>query len=126
MHQQGCWCCHHRLYRLLWVVLLLRCFGTPLEPASPYQTLVWRPTFTLIQKFRRHYFRDRFLRNPRTHTSIEAYQEELAMEDTEERKKRDVRAIRWLVDKAAVNAEMEPFVLAIPGTITTTGAEKYG
>jgi hypothetical protein len=41
------------------------------------------------------------------------------MEDTEERKKRDVRAIRWLVDKAAVNAEMEPFILAIPGTINT-------
>ncbi|KAN0136284.1 hypothetical protein V8E53_005889 [Lactarius tabidus] len=89
------------------------------NPQSPYQTLISRPTFTLMQKFRRHFFGDRFRRNPGTHTSIEAYQEELVMEDTEERKKRDVRAIRWLVDKAAVNAEMEPFILAIPGTINT-------
>jgi hypothetical protein len=90
------------------------------NPQSAYQTLISRPTFTLIQKFRRHFFNDRLLRNSRTmHTSIEAYQEELVMEDTEDRKKRDVRAIRWLVDKAAVNAEMEPFILAIPGTVNT-------
>jgi hypothetical protein len=41
------------------------------------------------------------------------------MEETEERKKRDVRAIRWLVDNTTVNAEMEPLVLAIPGTFNT-------
>jgi hypothetical protein len=46
------------------------------NPQSPYQTvqtLISRPTFTLMQKFRRHYFDDRFRRNPGTHTSIEAY-----------------------------------------------------
>jgi hypothetical protein len=126
MYQQGCWCRHHRLYRLLWVILLLRRFGTPLEPAIGIPSLISRPTFTSIQKFRRHLFGDRFLCNSRTHTSIEAYQEELAMEDTEDRKKRVVRAIRWLVDKAAVNAEMEPFVLAFLGLSPPTGAEKYG
>jgi hypothetical protein len=80
----------------------------------------------LIQKFRKHIFDDRFLCNSRTHTSIEAYQEELVMEDTEDRKMRVVRAIRWLADKAAMNAEMEPFVLAFLGLSLPTGAERYG
>jgi hypothetical protein len=39
--------------------------------------------------------------------------------DEKERKKRDVRAIRWLVDNTTVNAKMEPLVLAIPGTFNT-------
>jgi hypothetical protein len=89
------------------------------NPQSPYQTLISRPTFTLIQKFRRNSSDDRFLRNPGTHTSIEAYQEELVMEDTEERKNRDVRAIRWLVDNTVATGEVEPLVLAIPGTFNT-------
>ena len=86
---------------------------------SPYQTLISRPIFFLMQKFPRSYFGARFLRKRRKPTSIEAYQEELVMEETEERKERDVRAVRWLVDNTTVNAEMEPFVLAIPGTFNT-------
>ncbi len=86
---------------------------------SPYKTLISRPIFFLMQKFPRPYFGARFLRKPRTPTSIEAYQEQLVMEETEERKQRDVRAVRWLVDNTTVNAEMEPLVLAIPGTFNT-------
>ncbi|KAH9170101.1 hypothetical protein EDB89DRAFT_1356394 [Lactarius sanguifluus] len=86
---------------------------------SPYKTLFSRPIFFLMKKFPRPYFRTRFLPNRHTPTSIEAYQEELVMEETEERKGRDVRAVRWLVDNTTVNAEMEPLVLAIPGTFNT-------
>ena len=86
---------------------------------SPYQTLISRPIFFLMQRFPRSYFGARFLRKRRKPTSIEAYQEELVMEETKERKERDVRAVRWLVDNTTVNAEMEPFVLAIPGTFNT-------
>ena len=86
---------------------------------SPYQTLISRPIFFLMQKFPRPYFGARFLHQRRKPTSIEAYQEELVMEETEERKDRDVRAIRWLVDNTTVNAELEPLVLAIPGTFNT-------
>jgi hypothetical protein len=86
---------------------------------SPYQTLISRPIFFLMQKFPRSYFGARFLRKRRKPTSIEAYQEELVMEETKERKERDVRAVRWLVDNTTVNAEMEPLVLAIPGTFNT-------
>jgi hypothetical protein len=39
--------------------------------------------------------------------------------DEKERKKRDVRGVRWLVDNTMVNAEMEPLVLAIPGAFNT-------
>ena len=81
---------------------------------SPYKTLLWRPAFSLMQKL--PYFGARFHRKWRTPM---AYQDELVMEETEERKCRDVRAIQWLVDKAALNAEMEPLVLAIPGTFNT-------
>jgi hypothetical protein len=50
---------------------------------------------------------------------MEEDREELVMEETEERKGRDVRAIRWLVDNTTVNVETEPFVLAIPGSFDT-------
>ncbi|KAI9438415.1 hypothetical protein BJY52DRAFT_1381239 [Lactarius psammicola] len=85
----------------------------------PYQTLISRSIFFLMQKFLPPYFGARFLRKQRMPISIEAYQEELVMEETDERKGRDVRAIRWLVDSTAVNAEMEPLVLAIPGSFNT-------
>ncbi|KAF8270237.1 hypothetical protein EI94DRAFT_1723139, partial [Lactarius quietus] len=86
---------------------------------SPCQTLISRPIFFLMQKFPLPYFGARFLRRRHKPTTIESYQEELVMEETEERKDRDVRAVRWLVDNTTVNAEMEPLVLAIPGTFNT-------
>jgi hypothetical protein len=86
---------------------------------SPYQTPISLPIFSLMRReFPRTFFGSR-VRNWRTPTSIEAYQEELVMEETEERKERDVRAVRWLVDNTTANAEMEPLVLAIPGTFNT-------
>ncbi|KAH8989932.1 hypothetical protein EDB86DRAFT_1847910 [Lactarius hatsudake] len=41
------------------------------------------------------------------------------MQEADERKDRDVRAIRWLVNRTAVNAEMEPLLLTIPGSCNT-------
>ena len=88
---------------------------------SPYKTLISRPLFFLMQKSPRPYFGARLLHKLRkpTTTTIEACQEELVMEEEDERKDRDVRAIRWLVDKTAATGEMEPLVLAIPGTFNT-------
>ena len=89
----------------------------PIE--SPYQTPISRLIFSLMRRFPRAFssFDSRFLKW-RILTSIEAYQEELVMEE-EDRKERDVRGVRWLVDIASANAEMEPLVLAIPGTFNT-------
>ncbi|KAF8265729.1 hypothetical protein EI94DRAFT_279145 [Lactarius quietus] len=93
---------------------------------SPYKTLISRPIFFLMQKFPRSYFGARFLHKRRKPTTIGAYQEELVMEETEERKKRDVGAIRWLVDNTAATGEIEPLVLAMPALSTQNGAEKCG
>ncbi|KAH9016778.1 hypothetical protein EDB85DRAFT_2204753 [Lactarius pseudohatsudake] len=41
------------------------------------------------------------------------------MQETDERKDRDVRATRWLVNRTAANAEMEPLLLTIPGSFNT-------
>ena len=46
-------------------------------------------------------------------------QMQLAMEETEERKSRDERAIRWLVNNLTEDAEMESFAMAIPGSFHT-------
>jgi hypothetical protein len=86
---------------------------------SPYQSLILRPIFFLKQKFMPLYFSGDFRRKPRPPMGMEAYQEHLVMEDTEERKACDVDAIRWLVDSAAAKAEMEPLILAIPGSLNT-------
>ena len=87
------------------------------ELQSPYKTLISRPIFFWIRKCQR-LFGDRKWRTLGTLKSFEAYREELVM-DEKERKRRDVRALRWLVDTTTVNAEMEPLVLAIPGTFNT-------
>ena len=82
-----------------------------------FRDLQWRrprAIEVLIQSYQRR-FRGR---NPRTAKNFEAYREEVVMEE-KERKNRDVRAIRWLVDNTTVNVEMEPLVLAIPGTFNT-------
>jgi hypothetical protein len=81
---------------------------------SPYKTFMSRPIFFLIQTYQQ-LFRDRKWRPLK---KFEAYREDLVMEE-KERKKRDVRAVRWLVDNTTVNAEMEPLLLAIPGTFNT-------
>ncbi|KAH9008990.1 hypothetical protein EDB85DRAFT_1511859 [Lactarius pseudohatsudake] len=86
---------------------------------SPHQNLFSRVIFFLMQKFPRPYFFDvHLLRNKCTPMSIEEYQEELVMEEIE-RKKRDVRAIQWLVGNTAATGDMEPLVLAIPGAFNT-------
>ena len=44
---------------------------------------------------------------------------QLVMEEKEERKDRDVRAIRWLIDNLTEDAETEQFVMAMPGSFST-------
>jgi len=46
-------------------------------------------------------------------------QVQLAMEENEERKERDARAIQWLIHNRTEDDEMESFVMAIPGTFTS-------
>ncbi|KAH8994203.1 hypothetical protein EDB92DRAFT_2113423 [Lactarius akahatsu] len=86
---------------------------------SPDKSLLSWPIFFLMQKFKRPYFGNPPLSKEPTPASMEAYQELMVMEETDERKGRDTRALRWLIDRAVVTAEMEPLVLAIPGSFNT-------
>jgi hypothetical protein len=86
---------------------------------SPYRTLFSWPLYFLMQKLQRPDTGNRTLRTNFASMSMEECQESLVMEETDERKGRDVRAIRWLIDSTPVNAEMEPLVLAIPGSFNT-------
>ncbi|KAH9179485.1 hypothetical protein EDB89DRAFT_1921648, partial [Lactarius sanguifluus] len=44
---------------------------------------------------------------------------QLAMEENEKRKYRDVQAIRWLIDNSTEDDEMESFAMTMPGTFTS-------
>ncbi|KAF8272133.1 hypothetical protein EI94DRAFT_421121 [Lactarius quietus] len=114
-YQYRCWCYLHRPYLPLWIIPLQH-IGASQGPPVPYKTFISRPIFFLMQKFPRSYFGARFLHKRRKPTTIGEYQKELVMEETEERKKRDVGAIRWLVDNTAATGEI---VLAMPGTFNT-------
>ena len=60
---------------------------------------------------------------------------QLAMEENDERKDRDVRAMRWLIHNRTEDDEMESFAMAIPGSFTSkwgidvwrkvSGAKRY-
>jgi hypothetical protein len=93
-------------------------FSPVICPQSPYQNsfsvLIWY----LVQRLHRRTYRDR--RSEGASKSVSSNmsqgQMQLAMEESEGRKNRDKRAIRWLVDSLTEEAEMELFVIAIPGS----------
>ena len=85
---------------------------------SPHQNLFSWPIF-LIQNFWRLHFGNRTLGEKLASMTMEARQERAVMEETSERKDRDVRAIRWLVNNTTAKAEIEPLVLAIPVCFNT-------
>jgi hypothetical protein len=90
-------------------------FAPVWKPQLSYRNPYILPALHSIRNFCVHHF----LRTGNPPRNMEADLEELVMEETEERKGRDVRAIQWLVDNTMVNVEMEPFVLAIPGSLDT-------
>jgi hypothetical protein len=90
-------------------------------PQAPYQNSLSGVIWYLFQKLRGRRFRDR---GPNggikpVSTKMVQGQMQLAMEEKEERRDRDVRAIRWLIDNLTEDAEMEQFVMAIPGSFNT-------
>src|SRR6266850_6105813 len=94
-------------------------FAPIIYPQSPYQNpfsgLIWY----LIQKFgRSRQYKDRGSNGASKSVSpnMAQGQMQLAMEESEGRKGRDERAIRWLIDMMTEDPEMESFVMAIPGS----------
>jgi Family of unknown function (DUF6535) len=93
-------------------------FASVIYPQSPYQNsfsaLIWH----LIQRLRGRTYKNQGPESASKPVSpnISERQMQLAMAESGERKKRDGRAIRWLVDSLTEEAEMELFVVAIPGS----------
>jgi hypothetical protein len=99
-----------------------------LYPQSPYQNSFSGIFWYLFQKLRGRRYKDRGLDGGMKSVSADMAQGQmqLAMEETEERKSRDVRAILWLVDNLTEDAEMEQFLTTIPGSFNTNwGAEVW-
>ena len=97
--------------------LYLYCTVAPIvNPQSPYRnpfsSFIWR----LIQDLRSESYNYHSGVRVEKPLNIDAAQERLAMEQTEDRKARDVRAIQWLVDNINGSNDMDAFVLAIPGS----------
>jgi hypothetical protein len=93
-------------------------FAPVIYPQSPYQNSFSGLIWYLTQKLHGRTYKDRNFDGVMKPVSSNMAQGqlELAMEETEERKGRDERAIQWLVGSLTEEAEMELFVMAIPGS----------
>jgi len=87
-------------------------------PQSPYRSSFSGLIWYLVQKLRGRRYKDRDSNGELKSLSLNMAQGQmqLAMEETEARKSRDERAIRWLVSNMTEDAEMELLVKAIPGS----------
>jgi len=100
------------------LLYILTTFAPIIFPNSPYQNsfsvLIWY----LAQKLRVRRYKDRSSGGTvkPVSSNIAEGQMQLAMEETEERKGRDERGIRWLVDNLTEDAEMDSFLATIPGS----------
>ena len=90
-------------------------------PQSPYQSSFSSVIWYLFQKLRWRKYRHRGPDGALKHVNVDMAQVQLqlAMKETEERKGRDEEAIRWLIDNLTGDAEMERFMMAIPGSFST-------
>ena len=103
-------------------------FAPIIYPQSPYQNSFSGIFWYLFQKSHGRKFKDRGSDEEMKSVSTDMTQGQmqLAMEETEARKGRDVRAIRWLIENLTEDAEMEKFLSAIPGSFNTDwGAEVW-
>ena len=96
------------------------------DPQSPYQSPLSGIFWLLFQLIRRRTHRDHSTggERKRISTHMTEGRVQLAMDESDERKKRDARAIRWVIDNLTEDSELEPFVLGIPGSLSSTWGKK--
>jgi Family of unknown function (DUF6535) len=92
-------------------------FAPIIYPQSPLQSSISGPLWHLCQKLRWWKYWDGGWKP--VSTNMEQGQMELAMEETEDRKARDGRAIRWLIGNQTEDAETEKLLMAIPGSFNS-------
>ena len=100
---------------------ILSTFVPVIYPQSPYQNSFSALIWYLTQKAHIRRYVDRASGGARKPVSsnMAQGQMQLAMEETDARKCRDVRSIQWLISNLTEDIEMESFVLAIPGSFST-------
>ena len=98
-------------------------FAPIFDSQSPFQTPLSSLIWYLTRKLHPRTYLDRApdgLGAPKILSSnLSDGQMQLAMEENEHRKHRDVRAMRWLIDNRTEDDEMDSFVVAIPGAFTS-------
>ena len=110
------------------LLYVLSMFAPVINPQSPFRNpfsgLIWY----MKQKVHPRRYLDRASGGSLKAASsvMSEGQMQLAMEENDQRKGRDIRAIEWLIRNRTEDDEMEPFVVAIPGTFTSKwGAEVW-
>jgi hypothetical protein len=87
------------------------------NPQSPYRTSFTGLAWYITRKLHTHWCKDRSGEKEKPLSSNMADgQMQLAMEKNDERKGRDERAIRWLVNNLTEDIEMESLASGIPGS----------
>ena len=94
-------------------------FAPVLKPQSPYRNSFSGLIWYLRQKVHPRQYLDRGGTPQAASSNMSDGLMELAMEENDERKDRDVRAIEWLIHNRTEDDEMESFVMAIPGSFTS-------
>jgi hypothetical protein len=100
------------------LLYVITTFAPVLYPQSPYQTSFSSLIWYLIQRLHGRTYKDRASDGALKPVSpnMSEGQMQLAMEATGERMTRDEEAIQWLIENSTEEAEMELFVMAIPGS----------
>ncbi len=91
------------------------------DPQSPYQSPLSRILWYLVQTISGRTHRDHNTGGAfrRISTNMADGRVQLAMDESKGRKKRDARAIRWVIDSLTEDSELEPFVLGVPGSFNS-------
>jgi hypothetical protein len=98
-------------------------FAPIMDPQSPFRTplssLIWCLTRKLHQRTYLDWASGGTPSLKIVSAKLSKGQRQLAMEESGDRKHRDVRAIRWLIKNKTTEDEMDSFVVAIPSTFTS-------
>ena len=86
------------------------------NPKSPYRTSFTGLAWYITRKLHTHLYKDRSGTEKPLSANMANGQMQLAMEENDERKDRDERAIRWLVNNLTEDIEMESLASGIPGS----------
>ena len=87
-----------------------------INPQSPYRTSFSRFVWYFVRKLHKRWYKDSSGVPKPLSSNMADGQMQLAMEKNDERKGRDERAIRWLVNNLTEDIEMESLASGIPGS----------